>query len=55
MLKLPELNILVNKYCSPDYASKLMIMANYLASQGNGVFLDKFLEALRNIDDRVKP
>jgi hypothetical protein len=50
MLKYPELKILVNKYFSPDGASAVMIMANYLVSKGNGVFLDKFLEALRNID-----
>jgi hypothetical protein len=50
MLKYPELKIFVNKYFSPGDASEVMIMANYLASQGNGVFLDKYLEALRNID-----
>lgn len=50
MLKHPELKILVNKYFYLDDASEVMSMANYLASQGNGVFLDKFLEALRDID-----
>jgi hypothetical protein len=50
MLKHPELKILVNKYFSPNDASKVIAMANYLASQGNGVFLNKYLEALRNID-----
>jgi hypothetical protein len=50
MLKHPELKILVNKYFSPHDASKVIAMANYLASQGNGVSLNKYLEALRNID-----
>jgi hypothetical protein len=50
MLKYPELKILVNKYFSPNDASEVIAMANYLASQGNGVFLNKYSEALRNID-----
>ncbi|MBV9176673.1 MAG: hypothetical protein JO297_06520 [Nitrososphaeraceae archaeon] len=51
MLKLPEFKILLNKHYSPDVASQIIASAAYLASQGNSkVFLDKYLEALRNID-----
>ena len=50
VLKLPELKILVNKHFPPDAASQIIANATYLASQGNSDFLDKYLEALRNID-----
>jgi hypothetical protein len=51
MLKLPEFKILVNKHLPPYEASQIISNAGYLVSQGNSkVFLDKYLEALRNID-----
>jgi hypothetical protein len=51
MLKLPEFKILVNKHLPPYEARQIIANAVYLASQGNSkVFLDKYLEALRNID-----
>ena len=53
MLKLPELKILVNKILPPYEASQIIANANYLASQGTqgaSDYLDKYLEALRNMD-----
>ena len=51
MLKLPEFKILANKHLPPNEARQIISNAAYLASQGNSkVFLDKYLEALRNID-----
>jgi hypothetical protein len=51
MLKLPEFKLLVNKHLPPYEASQIISNAGYLVSQGNSKdFLDKYLEALRNID-----
>jgi len=50
LLKLKELEILVNKHFSPQYANIIRMMAATQASLADDDFLDKNLAFLRNID-----
>jgi hypothetical protein len=50
MLKLKEIEILVNKHCPPQDAKQIIIMAGMQVNLGDDDSLDKNLAFLRNMD-----